>query len=59
MNDARVSTAFLQNFRILLKNLLNKLHAEVIVMVCLFENWACYLFKMKYGRKNCILVTYA
>ena len=38
MNDARVSTAFLQNFRILLKNLLNKLHAEVIVMVCLFEN---------------------
>ena len=38
MNDAQVSTAFLQNFRILLKNLLNKLHAEVIVMVCLFEN---------------------
>ena len=38
MNDARVSKAFLQNFRILLKNLLKKLDAEVIVMVCVFEN---------------------
>ena len=34
MNDARVSKAFLQNFRILLK----KVDAEVIVMVCVFEN---------------------
>ena len=58
MNDARVNKAFLQNFRILLKNLLKKLDAEVIVMVCLFENWACYLFRMKYWRKICILVTY-
>ena len=47
MNDTRVGKAFVQNFRILLKNLLKKLDAEVIVMVCLFENWACYLFKMK------------
>ena len=38
MNDARVNKAFLQNFRILLKKLLKKLDAEVIVMVCLFEN---------------------
>ena len=38
MNDARVGKAFVQNFRILLKNLLKKLDAEVIVMVCLFEN---------------------
>ena len=38
MNDARVSKAFLQNFRILLKNLLKKLDAEVMVMVCVFEN---------------------
>ena len=38
MNDARVNKAFLQNFRILLKNLLKKLDAEVIVMVRLFEN---------------------
>ena len=38
MNDVRVNKAFLQNFRILLKNLLKKLDAEVIVMVCLFEN---------------------
>ena len=59
MNDARVGKALVQNFRILLKNLLKILDAEVIVMVCLFENWACYLFKMKYGRKICILVTYA
>ena len=44
MNDARVSKAFLQNFRILLK----KVDAEVIVMVCVFENWACYLFSLKY-----------
>ena len=38
MNDARVSKAFSQNFGILLKHLLKKLDAEVIVMVCLFEN---------------------
>ena len=38
MNDERVGKAFVQNFRILLKNLLKKLDAEVIVMVCLFEN---------------------
>ena len=38
MNDARVNKAFLQNFRILLKNLLKKLDAEVIVMVRLLEN---------------------
>ena len=38
MNDARVSKAFLQNFRSFLKNVLKKLDAEVIVMVCLFEN---------------------
>ena len=38
MNDERVGKAFVQNFRILLKNLLKKLDAEVIVMVCSFEN---------------------
>ena len=38
MNDARVGKAFVQKFRILLKNLLKILDAEVIVMVCLFEN---------------------
>ena len=38
MNDARVGKALVQNFRILLKNLLKILDAEVIVMVCLFEN---------------------
>ena len=58
MNDARFGKAFVQNFRILLKNLLKKLDAEVIVMVCLFENWACYLFRMKYRCKICMFVTY-
>ena len=38
MNDARVGEAFVQNFRILLKNLLKILDAGVIVMVCLFGN---------------------
>ena len=38
MNDARVGKGFVQNVRILLKNLLKILDAEVIVMVCLFEN---------------------
>ena len=38
MNDARFDKAFVQNFRILLKNVLKKLDAEVIVMVCVFEN---------------------
>ena len=38
MNDARVGKAFEQNLRILLKKFLKKLDAEVIVMVCLFEN---------------------
>ena len=38
MNESRGSWAFLQSFRILLKKLLKKSDAKIIVMVCLFEN---------------------
>ena len=58
MSRELVQPGFVQSFRILLKNLLKKSDAEIIVMVCLFENWACCLFTLKYWCKICILVTY-
>ena len=38
MSREVVEPRFVQSFRILLKHLHKKLDAEIIVMVCLFEN---------------------
>ena len=38
MSREIVEPGFLQSFHILLKNLFTKSDAEIIVMVCLFEN---------------------
>ena len=38
MSREVVEPGFVQSFYILLKNLLKKSDAEIIVMVCLFEN---------------------